>query len=125
MKTGAKPTFTTGEIISAVTGRLCCPIDGVYRALNYLTGDSLFTHQLPRAGRACEEWVRKQHPWLDELDVEACTRETWKAWLNDAIGKYGEVFVLEPLPAGQWQSRDPIEEAVDMMGGKQAKEEQS
>lgn len=51
--------FTTGEVISAGTGRLCCQMDGVYRILNYLTGDNLYTHQLPRAFKACEAWVRE------------------------------------------------------------------
>jgi len=109
--------FTTGEVISAGVGKLCCEMSCVYKILNYLTGDHLFTHQLPRAFKVCEVWVREQQPWLNELQIEDCTTETWRQWLNDAIGKYGEVFELEPLPPGEWKSRDPIKEAVEMMGG--------
>lgn len=37
---------------------------GVYEILNYLTGDNLFTHQLPRAGREEEPWLRTLFPRL-------------------------------------------------------------
>ena len=106
--------FTTGEIISAGTGILCCKISDLYRIMNYLTGDDLYTHQLPRAFKTCEAWVRTQHPWLNDLNTDACTPNTWAAWLLEAINKYGEVFDLLPLPAGQWKSRDPIKEALEM-----------
>lgn len=110
--------FTTGEIISAGTGRLCCQMEGVYKIMNFLTGDNLFTHQLPRAFRACQAWVRKQCPWLENLNEADCTTETWKTWLADAESKYGKEHELEPLPAGQWHQCDPIQEAVELMEDK-------
>ena len=39
-------------------------MDGSYEILNFLTGDSLYTHQLPRAVRQCEPWLRAQFPTL-------------------------------------------------------------
>ena len=108
--------FTTGEIISAATGRLCCDIGRVYVILNFLTGDNLFTHQLPRARRACEAWVKKQCPWLDELNTEACNTENWKEWLAEAESKYGKEHDVEPLPIGEWERRNPLEELVNMVG---------
>ncbi len=92
--------WTTGEIISAGLGKLCCPMDRVYVIMNYLTGSNLFTHQLPGAFRACKEWVLKQHPWLATLDEEKCTTENWREWLADAEGKVGTHHALQPMCGG-------------------------
>ena len=106
--------FTTGEIISAGLGKLACDMDGVYRIMNFLTGDSLYTHQLPRAFHACEGWVKQQHPWLLQLDESKCSRETWHQWLDDAERRFGKEHELLPLPQGQWQSCDPISELIQL-----------
>jgi hypothetical protein len=39
-------------------------MEGIYEILNFLTGDNLFTHQLPRAMRECEPWLKTQFPYL-------------------------------------------------------------
>lgn len=55
-------SFHIGDILSITTGRLVSPrhIDGVYDILNWMTGDNLFTHQLPRAAGECAEWLAEQ-----------------------------------------------------------------
>ncbi len=108
--------FTTGEIISIGIGRLCCPIDGVYRILNFLTGDNLFTHQLPRAMRTSQQWVRDQHPWLAQLEPRGCTPETWCTWLADVEDRFGQEHELTALPDGAWKRMDPVNEAISMVG---------
>ena len=110
--------FTTGETISAGTGKLCCPMEGVYRILNFLTGDNLYTHQLPRAFHACEAWVQQQHPWLSQLDTTACTPTTWRQFLADAEERFGKEHELQPLSAGQYESTDPVLEALEMFPAK-------
>jgi len=111
-------TFTTGEIISAGTGRLCCPIERMYVIYDFLTGDKLFTHQLPRAFRACEEWVKQQCPWVRELNEKDCTTDNWREWLAAAESKYGPTHELLPLPTGQWKACDPVAEAIELMEDK-------
>jgi hypothetical protein len=108
--------FSIGQILSMGTGRLCCQMDGVYEVANFLTGDNLFTHQLVRAFKVCQPWVRSQCPWLAEVDETGCTPETWKPWLAALTAKHGEFFELQPLPAGVWESQDPIAELVAMVG---------
>lgn len=46
-------SFHIGDVLSAMTGTLVSPrhIGGVYDVLNWMTGESLMTHQLPRASR--------------------------------------------------------------------------
>lgn len=109
--------FTTGEIISAGTGKLCCSMDRVYAIYNYLTGDNLFTHQLPRAYRACEAHVRKACPWLDKINADECNAENWQAWLAGVVSLYGDTHELQQMPHGEWFKRNPVEEAAEVMGG--------
>ena len=107
---------TTGEIISVGNGSLCCPIDRVYTMLNFLTGDNLFTHVLPRAFRACRNHVETQFPWL--LELPEINRDNWEAVVNDVTAKYGNEHELIALPKGSWQSVDPIQEAIELMEGR-------
>lgn len=110
--------FTTGEVISAGLGKLCCPLERVYVIMDFLTGDKLFSHQLPRAFHACEGWVKQQCPWLSELDESSCSPETWREWLAAAELAHGKEHELLPLPPGQWKSVDPVKEGVELMEDK-------
>jgi hypothetical protein len=58
--------FHIGDILSVTTERLVSErhMAGVYDVLNFLTGDSLYTHQLPRANEEVADWVRAQYPQL-------------------------------------------------------------
>src|SRR4051812_24177917 len=58
--------FHISDVLSVTTGRLVSSrhMDGIYEILNFLTGDNLFTHQLPRAMRECEPWLKTQFPKL-------------------------------------------------------------
>jgi hypothetical protein len=60
--------YHISDVLTVTTGRLVSNrhIDSVYDILNFLTGDELFTHQLPRASRECEPWLKAQYPQLFE-----------------------------------------------------------
>jgi hypothetical protein len=53
--------FHFSDILSVTTGRLVSTrhMDGIYDILNFLTEDNLYTHQLPRAMKECEPWLRQ------------------------------------------------------------------
>jgi len=108
--------FSIGQILSMGTGKLCCQMEGVYEIANFLTGESMFTHQLVRAFHVCQPWVRSQCPWLATVEMSGCSPETFKQWLADLIEKHGEFFELSPLPAGVWESQDPVAELIAMVG---------
>lgn len=71
--------FHISDVISITTGRLVSSrhIDGVYDVLNFLTGDDLHTHQLPRASNECLPWLRTQFPVLfpEDPKMAALLRE--------------------------------------------------
>ena len=106
--------FSLGVVLSITTDRLLCPIGHVYKLLNYLTGASLCTHQLPRAGRTAAPYILQQHPDLADIDVSTVTTENWRQWLRAHERQLGGTRRLTPLPPGVYQPKDPIAELLDM-----------
>jgi hypothetical protein len=84
----------------------------VYDLLGYMTGDELFTHQLPRASRECEPALLAQHP--DLADVKVPDRFENEAavwlWLAAQVDRYGMTREVSPLPAGDHTRIDPTAE---------------
>ena len=127
--------FHLGDVLSITTGRLVSPrhIDGVYDILNFMTGDNLFTHQLPRASDECKPYLVAQFPQLaaDKMDSalaelgDALKAKTGKAdannivadWLAKQVAKYGEILTVKSIPTDAHEVKNPIAEAAEMMGG--------
>lgn len=69
--------FHIGDLIAIVVGNLVCPvtpengrthaIDGVYDILNFMSGEDLMTHALPRVSDECKPVLLAEHPWLAEI----------------------------------------------------------
>ena len=78
--------LTLGEVltIADVDGTLLCPFTSLREALKFLTGDDLYTHQIPRALAACCPWVRCQLPFLSEIEFPGrdigWSEEEWMGW---------------------------------------------
>ena len=107
-------TFHLGDILSVTTGCLVSPrhIDGVYDILNWMTGDNLMTHQLPRACGECEGPLRAQHPDLIVIEVpgDFGGKEGVDRWLAEQVTIYGETREVAPLAAEDHTRIDPITE---------------
>ena len=116
--------FDLSDILTITEGSLVGSrhIDGVYDILNFMTGDSLFTHQLPRAAETCQGPLVEQHPrlagirapWQDdpsllEGDDPKAVVEAWVARMK-AI--HGDTLSVTPL--AEWHHMDPIQELVEM-----------
>jgi hypothetical protein len=112
-------TFALADILTMTTGRLLATrgIDAVYDIANWMTGDDLFTHQLPRAADACGPALLAQHPQLTNVaPPEDSDVPDLMAWLTNAEAEHGQELPVTPLPAGAWQHQNPIEELCDMAG---------
>lgn len=125
--------FHLGDILSITTGLLVSPrrMEGVYDILNFLTGDNLFTHQLPRACSACKPFLFNRFPCFDspEMDLEVATlrlmmeTSTGKAnkkhlvtgWLSNQVAKYGETFEVKPVPSEAYKRIHPIAELATLI----------
>ena len=118
--------FTLGQILNISTGRLLTNMGDIYTILNYMTGEDLMTHQLPRASRQCEPIVLLKYPQLqkcsDEIEKvisnkpegEKISRYEINALLAKWESDYGNEFELDPLVIRNPQN--PIQELVDMVG---------
>jgi hypothetical protein len=108
--------FTTNVVLSISHEKLLCDIGEVYRICDFLTGDELYTHQLPRAHRILQPWVLEQHPELREWDETNIGPENWQYYVGLAKEKFGESLPLTPLPREQWTHINPVDEAEAMIG---------
>jgi hypothetical protein len=108
-------TFTLGDVLSITTSRLLSPrhVDGLYDILNYMTGDNLFTHQLPRAANECKPHLLEQFPQLKDVDVSGVNSQNWESWLAEQIAKYGDEFAVAPLPKHAHEFIDPLSELAE------------
>jgi hypothetical protein len=126
--------FHLGDVLSVTHDRLVSPrhIDGVYDILNYMTGDDLYTHALPRAADTCRPELLRQHPKLASAEVnfqvaklgEMLKSESGKAnpeelvagWLFQMTLDYGETLSVEPLRPADYEYIDPVQELEDKVG---------
>lgn len=109
--------FDLGAILNITTGRLFTNMDDVYEVLNYLIGDSIYTHQIPRAASAAQAYVLSLHPELKGIgdDAVITSLEDAKAFVDEQKKVFGEKLPLSPMSKTDGYSYvDPIEEAVEM-----------
>lgn len=114
-------TFGIGAILSITDGAMMCDLGEVYGILGWLTGESLMTHQLPRASRESEGFLREQFPdlaavkapeWGETPGWDAMSNEQKQgcitAWL-DGLG-LGATREVPHLPAEDHTYIDPLAE---------------
>jgi hypothetical protein len=110
-------TFTLGQILSVTTGRLLCKVGDLYDILNYMTGSSIFTHQIPSACEVVAPSIRAQHPALSGITAQEVTPKNWRGWMAAQEITFGAKRALVPLPAGMWPDADPVD-GLGRMAGK-------
>jgi hypothetical protein len=109
--------FHIGDILSITTERLVSPthMDGVYDILNFMTGDNLFTHQLPRACREMQPRLLAQHPQLANVDASGVTPENCQDWLAEQVKRFSETLPVRTATDFH-EVIDPIAEAEARVG---------
>ncbi len=109
--------FHIGDVISVATGTLVSlrHLDGVEDLCNFMSGETLMTHQLPRVSRECEPSLRRQHSaLLAEPIPPISSRDEAEAWLRTLYPTYGETVPVEALDVQDHTPIDPIAE-IKMM----------
>lgn len=109
--------FPTCDVISSVTGYMVTErgISAVYEVLNWMTGESLFTHQLPRVGKEAWEVFVKLHPDAACLKDEAenVNHENWHGWADRWIARYGATLTVPKMTADDHERIDPLSELAE------------
>ena len=106
-------TFHLGDILTVTTERLVSPrhMDGLYDLLNHMTGDNLFTHQLPRAADECKPALLAQHPDLADIEVpDFRSPDDVPVWLANQVARFGECRDVVPLAEADHTRIDPVDE---------------
>ena len=113
----ASRDFHLGDILSVTTDRLLSPrlIDGVYDILSYMTGESVYTHQLQRIAREAKPVLLRRHPQLADIDTSGITRENYKEKLAGYTAQFGEMLPVSPMSEDEHESRDPMSELAEIV----------
>lgn len=111
--------FHIGDILTITTDRLLSPrgVGGVYDILGFMTGDEVYTHQIPRFMDECKPYLMKQHPQLEEIEVPEeglDDKRTFNRWLRTQVKKYGETLPVKTLPKRRHKKRNTLVEALEM-----------
>ncbi len=123
--------FHLGDILSVTTDRLVSPrhIGGVYDILGWMTGESLFTHQLPRVSDEAKPVILKMHPHLGGPEMDAAVADLSSrlsperlavepkvivaAWLAELVAKHGEMLPVPKMDADEHERIDPVSELAE------------
>ena len=94
--------FHIGDILSITTGRLVSPdhMSGIYNVLNFMTGQSLYTHQLIKAAQVYEPVLLDQHPQLRNVQVPEEFEDSDHVfkWLDEQIALFGASLPIVAMP---------------------------
>jgi hypothetical protein len=102
----SKKSFHLSDILSVSTGCLVSRnhMGGVHQVLNHMTGDNLFTHQLPFL-----EGIPKPS---DLKNAQDC--DVWVGNLAAVVGEWHAVESAEHL----WVDHDAMSDLADVLDGK-------
>ena len=104
--------FHIGDVLSITTGRLVSRdgMGGVYKILEYMSGEKLMTHQLPRISRECRPVLLRQYPQLIDVKFSGVKKDNLDWWLTEQIKSYGEMLNVNPLSDNQHEHIHPFDE---------------
>lgn len=107
--------FPTLDVLSVATGVLMAEIGGVYRVLGHMTGEAVFTHQIPRIAEEALPVLLALHPTLQQAIDESgqVSPETYAEWRDLWLDRYGPELAVPVLTADQHEFRDPLSEAAE------------
>jgi hypothetical protein len=112
--------FKLGAVLSIVGETLMCDIEDVYKILNFMTDDKLFTHQLPRVRKECKPYLLRQFPYLKEYikDIDPkITHENCYDIINQCENRWGKELEVEKIPKDDHTRKDPYGEMVELRKG--------
>jgi len=107
--------FPTLDVLGAATGRLMGDIGGIYEVANFVTGESIYTHQLPRV---CREFAAHLKTYRADLlqafdEAENVTPENYKEVGADWLRRFGKTIDVRRMGDNDHECIDPMSELVE------------
>lgn len=110
-------SWPTEVVLSIVTGFLVAEFSEVHRAMEWLAGEPVWTHQLPRIAREAKPGILADHPAIEEACKEAeagkIDKSNWQAWQSRWRERYGATLLLRRMTADQHERIDPVSELAE------------
>lgn len=134
----------TAVVFSLCQPRLACDFSKVHEAIEYIAGQSVWTHSLPRVFKALQPSLMQQFPWGFSDDAKAANSRIEKvadsgvaspteimSVIIEEMGKlslkYGSTHEAREIDDPTSVYKNPLKEAEEMFGDRvilaQAKEE--
>lgn len=126
--------FPISDVLTIVTGYILKVggMTAVYELLNFMTRDTIFTHEIPRAARECRPHLYRQHPFLSspafvaevdrlngQLDdpnlTSTARRQICSAWVARQRRRYGARLLVRPIPRKDHALRHPLDDLIKMI----------
>lgn len=109
--------WPTDVVLSAVTGILLCEFGKMHEMLEWMAGEPVWTHQLPRVCREAVPVVVAAQPRLQEAieEADAVTKDNWPEWRKTWLGRYGETLTIPRMTADDHKSIGPFTELNAMI----------
>lgn len=111
--------FPTGAILSVVTNRyLGIPCIEIQKVLNFMTGDDVYTHQIPRINMECGPVILERYPHLlDDSEGLEVGGEEWVLWVEKKVEEFGAMIDIQSLTDNTiHEVIDPCEEMARLAG---------
>lgn len=107
--------FKTRDVMSTITGRLMGDIGGVYEVLNWMTGESVYTHQLSRISMEAVPVILAAHPHLEPAigEAENVNRENFAEWRDRWEERYGVTIAVPKFTIDTHERIDPLSELAE------------
>ncbi|TPM37019.1 hypothetical protein [Mesorhizobium sp. B2-3-2] len=107
--------FPTRDVLSTITGVLMGEIGGVYQVLNWMTGESVYTHQIPRISREAQPVIIALHPELAPAIAEAenVTQDNYTTWRDTWEDRYGLTIAVPKMTIAEHERIDPLSELAE------------
>ena len=109
--------FHVGDVLSLTTSRLVSPrgMDGIYAILSFLTGDEVYTHQIPRIMDECLPWMRALFPTLMADTADMALRVAMLDAMLAAIPENGQRKRLMELMVVDWVENTRLDLGMPQM----------
>jgi len=123
--------FHIGYVLTVIHNSLLHPdgLGGLYEILDFMSGDEISTHQIPRTLRECRPYLIRQFPQLatPEMDIaieelremltfeEEDVEKLMTGWLAKQVAKHGQMLSVRPIPIQAHKVMNPARELLELM----------
>lgn len=109
-------SFDLGTILSITSKRVFTDERNIYDILEFLFGNEVYSHQMPRVMNITSTYILSFYPGLKGIGKKEIIND-WqdvKAFITKQKETFGDNLVLSPMPKELCEYIDPIEEAIDI-----------